>query len=221
MSWVHCSKLVVNSFKMPIYYKRLEPFNSLVVSGSSWGLIACCQKGRSCKSSPSLLIVGLLFNSSRLCEATFYSTLLGGIKEVSKELNSWGRSQCEFNGECINSDPLSVASSASAAALIVAAHRSRFDEQLVALMALVLALAAAPVEWMDLEATSALLGAGDLLSCPGDAGEGCGAASSKGARSWSILLPASSQTWFENPPSLNQWRDLGCWRGFHWASLLW
>lgn len=164
MSWVHCSKLVVNSFKMPIYYKRLEPFNSLVVSGSSWGLIACCQKGRSRKSSPSLLIVGLLFNSSRLCEATFYSTLLGGIKEVSKELNSWGRSQCEFNGECINSDPLSVASSASTAALIVAAYRSRFDEQLVALMALVLALAAAPVEWMDLEATSALLGA-ELGTC--------------------------------------------------------
>jgi len=51
---------------MPIYYKRLELFKPLVVSGSSWGLIACCQNGRSHKPSPSLLIVGLLFNSSRL-----------------------------------------------------------------------------------------------------------------------------------------------------------
>lgn len=163
MSWVHCSKLVVNSFEMPIYYKRMEPFNSLVVSGSSWGLIACCQKGRSRKSSPSLLIVGLLFNSSRLCEAAFFSTLLGGFKEVFKELNSWGRSQCEFNGECISSGPLSVASLASAAELIVAAHRNRFGEQLVALM-LALALEAAPVLWMDLGATSALLGA-ELGTC--------------------------------------------------------
>lgn len=115
VSLVHCSRLIVNSFVMPIYYKRLEPFNPLVVSGNSWGLIACCQKGRSHKSSPSLLIVGLLFNSSRLCEAAFYSTLLGGFKEVFEELNGGSRSQCEFNAECISSGPLSAASSARAA----------------------------------------------------------------------------------------------------------
>lgn len=91
---------------MPIYYKRLEPFNPLVASGNSRELIACCQKGRSCKSSPSPLIVRLLFNGSRLCEAAFYSTLLSGFKEVFKELNSWGRSQREFTGECISGGPV-------------------------------------------------------------------------------------------------------------------
>lgn len=88
---------------------------------------------------PSLLIVGLLFNSSRLCEAAFYSTLLGGFKEVFKELNSWSRSQCEFNGECISSGPLSAVSSASAAKFIVAVCGNHF-EQPGPLMALVLAI---------------------------------------------------------------------------------
>lgn len=88
MSLVPCNKVIANSVVKPIYYKRLEPFNSLVMSGSSWELIACCQKGRSPECSPSLLIVELLFNSSRLCEAASYSALLGGYKEVFRELNS-------------------------------------------------------------------------------------------------------------------------------------
>lgn len=78
-------QLIVNSFAMPIYYKRLEPFNPLVVSGNSRGLIACCQKGSSGKSSPSLLIVGLLFNSSSLREAAFYSPLVG----LKRFLKTW------------------------------------------------------------------------------------------------------------------------------------
>lgn len=89
MYLVLCRKLIVNSFLMPIYYKRLEPFNPLSVSGNSWELIACCQKCRSCKSSPSLQRVGLLFNCSGLNEAAFKnSTLLGGLKEVFEELKA-------------------------------------------------------------------------------------------------------------------------------------
>lgn len=44
---VPCRKLIINSFLMPIYYKRLEPFNPLGVSGNSQEIIACCQKCRS------------------------------------------------------------------------------------------------------------------------------------------------------------------------------
>lgn len=88
VSLVHCSKLTVNPSVMLIYYKGLEPFKPLVVSGSSWELIACCQKGSPGKRSPSLLIVGLSFNSSRLREVAFYSALLGGFKEICKELSS-------------------------------------------------------------------------------------------------------------------------------------
>jgi len=96
--WQANSKFICDAYLL----QRLEPLNPLVVSGSSQGLIACCQKGSSGKSSPSLLIVGLLFNSSSLRVAAFYSTLLSGFKEVFKELSSWSRSHCTFNGESIS-----------------------------------------------------------------------------------------------------------------------